>query len=64
MSEADIDMHDVSGAPPARSRSVHSDAPSESGAEDRPGRTTSRYNHRRKGVFDAVGGECFRVRRE
>ncbi|KAL1913220.1 hypothetical protein Sste5344_000767 [Sporothrix stenoceras] len=64
MSKTDVEMHDASDAPPDRSRSVISDAPSapsESGAEDRPGRATSRYNHRRKGVFDAVGGRT-RVR--
>lgn len=59
MSNIDVNMRDASDAAPARSRSVHSDAPPESGAEGHPGHTghTGRqFSHRRKGVFDAVGG--------
>ncbi|ERS95931.1 uncharacterized protein SPSK_00876 [Sporothrix schenckii 1099-18] len=68
MAGIDTEMQDASG--PAsnrnrgRSRSVHSDALSESGAEGgRSGRTRTgrRYSHRRKGVFDAVAGRT-RVR--
>lgn len=51
----DVEMHDASDAAPTRARSVQSDAPTESGGEGRT-RTGRRFSHRRKGVFDAVGG--------